>query len=418
MDASGNFWKSLGPGLIFAGAAVGVSHLVQSTRAGADFGLALLLFVLAACLFKYPAFCFGPYYAAATGTSLVEAYRRQSRWALWLFTALTFATMFSIQAAVTATTAGLAVVLTGGLLDTFWFSALLIASCALILGAGGFSWLNGLVRVMVAILTVCTLVATVLVFGHIEWGEVRWFPESFDRSTVFFIAALVGWMPSAVDIAVWHSMWTLARTEQTDHRPSPRESMLDFNVGYLGTALLAVCFVLMGAGVMHGRGVSFSDAAPAFAGQVIDLYASTLGEWSRPLLGTAAFFIMYSTMLTVVDGFPRVLSGLYRRVLTGPETPGEVFAKTPYWIGIAVIGPGSLAIIGLFPTSLKALVDLATTISFLTAPILAWLNHRAVFGPDLDPEQRPPRWLYWLSWAGFLFLTVFAAFYIWLRWLS
>jgi len=28
--------KSLGPGLLFAGAAVGVSHLVQSTRAGAD----------------------------------------------------------------------------------------------------------------------------------------------------------------------------------------------------------------------------------------------------------------------------------------------------------------------------------------------------------------------------------------------
>ena len=27
-------FKSLGPGLLFAGAAVGVSHLVQSTRAG------------------------------------------------------------------------------------------------------------------------------------------------------------------------------------------------------------------------------------------------------------------------------------------------------------------------------------------------------------------------------------------------
>jgi len=31
--------KKLGPGLLFAGAAIGVSHLVQSTRAGADFGL-------------------------------------------------------------------------------------------------------------------------------------------------------------------------------------------------------------------------------------------------------------------------------------------------------------------------------------------------------------------------------------------
>ena len=31
-----NFLKSIGPGLLFAGAAIGVSHLVQSTRAGAD----------------------------------------------------------------------------------------------------------------------------------------------------------------------------------------------------------------------------------------------------------------------------------------------------------------------------------------------------------------------------------------------
>ena len=34
--------KKLGPGLLFAGAAIGVSHLVQSTRAGADFGWGLL----------------------------------------------------------------------------------------------------------------------------------------------------------------------------------------------------------------------------------------------------------------------------------------------------------------------------------------------------------------------------------------
>lgn len=418
MAQTRSFWKSLGPGLLFAGAAVGVSHLVQSTRAGADFGLSLLLFVLAACLFKYPAFCFGPYYAAATGTSLVEAYRRQSRWALGLYAALTFATMFSVQAAVTATTAGLAVVLSGGALDTFWFSALLIGACAAVLSVGGFGWLNSLIRVMVVLLTLCTFVATALVVGSIEWGQVRWFPASFDRGTVFFIAALVGWMPSAIDIAVWHSLWTLARRQQTGHRPSPRESMLDFNVGYLGTALLAVCFVLLGAGVMHGRGVPFAEAAPAFAGQVIDLYATTLGEWSRPLLGAASFCIMFSTTLTVVDGFPRALSGLSQRLLIGPETEGEAFATKPYWLGIAVIGAGSLVLIGLFPTSLKSLVDLATTISFLTAPLLAWMNHRAVFGPDLAPEKRPPRWLWRLSWGGQIFLGGFALFYIWLRWLS
>ena len=43
--------KNLGPGLLFAGAAIGVSHLVQSTRAGADFGLGLLWALLLVNLF-------------------------------------------------------------------------------------------------------------------------------------------------------------------------------------------------------------------------------------------------------------------------------------------------------------------------------------------------------------------------------
>jgi Mn2+/Fe2+ NRAMP family transporter len=38
--------KACGPGLLMAGAAIGVSHLVQSTRAGADFGFQLVAVVL------------------------------------------------------------------------------------------------------------------------------------------------------------------------------------------------------------------------------------------------------------------------------------------------------------------------------------------------------------------------------------
>lgn len=67
--------KTLGPGLLFAGAAIGVSHLVQSTRAGADFGLGLLWALLLVNVFKFPFFQFGPRYASATGESLLEGHK-------------------------------------------------------------------------------------------------------------------------------------------------------------------------------------------------------------------------------------------------------------------------------------------------------------------------------------------------------
>ena len=43
------FLRSFGPGLLWTGTAIGVSHLVQATRAGAD-GLAMALRAVAAVL--------------------------------------------------------------------------------------------------------------------------------------------------------------------------------------------------------------------------------------------------------------------------------------------------------------------------------------------------------------------------------
>ena len=63
---------------------------MQSTRAGADAGFGLAWIILAALVLKYPFFEYGPRYAAATGESLVEGYRRVGRWALWLYLSYNF----------------------------------------------------------------------------------------------------------------------------------------------------------------------------------------------------------------------------------------------------------------------------------------------------------------------------------------
>ena len=121
-----NTLKAIGPGFLFAAAAVGVSHLVQSTRAGAMFGLSLLPIAVLALILKYPFFEFGQRYAAATGTSLLEGYRRQGRWTLALYLVLTLGTMFTVLAGVTYVTAGLAIRLSGLDWPALWWSVLLI----------------------------------------------------------------------------------------------------------------------------------------------------------------------------------------------------------------------------------------------------------------------------------------------------
>lgn len=85
-----SFLRSLGPGLLFAGASIGVSHLVQSTRAGADFGFGLLWALVLVNIFKYPFFQYGPRYASATGESLIVGYKKLGNGILFTYFILTF----------------------------------------------------------------------------------------------------------------------------------------------------------------------------------------------------------------------------------------------------------------------------------------------------------------------------------------
>ena len=73
------FFKTLGPGILFATTAIGVSHLVQSTRAGAEYGFALIGFVLMANILKYPFFEYGSRYANTTGKSLIYGYNKMGK---------------------------------------------------------------------------------------------------------------------------------------------------------------------------------------------------------------------------------------------------------------------------------------------------------------------------------------------------
>ncbi len=390
--------RVLGPGMLFAAAAVGVSHLVQSTRAGAVYGLAMLVPILLANALKYPAFRFGPEYAAATRTSLLEGYRRQGRWALGVYAVLTLGTMFTIEAAVTVVTAGLVIAGLGldpGHGTVVGVSAGLIGVCAALLAIGHYRWLDRVTRVLVGALTACTLAATAMVLPNVSFAPTEWVlsPSSLTRADWMFMAALAGWMPSAIDIAVWQSLWTLARGRDDGRPVSPQDSQVDFHAGYIGTALLALCFMLLGAGVMHGAGVEPAAGAGAFAAQIIGLYTETLGAWAGPIISVAAFAVMFSTTLTVVDGFPRAIAILLARLRTAEDpdvdeqsAPAQVRA---YWIALALLAAGSVAVLAWFMTSLRQMVDVATTLSFLTAPVLALLNHRAMTSDAVPEALRP-----------------------------
>lgn len=407
MPLRNGFWRSFGPGLLWAAAAIGVSHLVQSTRAGADAGFALAWVIVLAIVLKYPFFEYGPRYAAATGESLVEGYLRVGRWALWLYFLITVATALVIQVAIVLFTAFLFRFVFGLTLSLPVVAALVLALCGGLLVTGRFRALDRTIKLVLVLLAVSTLIAAAVSVPRVDAGTLVPWPYAGTGVAFPFILALVGWMPSAIDISVWSSLWTLAKDRDTGTRASVRNALLDFRIGYAGTAVLAFAFVTLGAGVMHGAGQSFDARGTVFVVQLVDLYGEALGAWTRPVVLLAVVTTMFSTALTVIDGFPRAIArslGVLRAGLPTAEG-GFITAEGPaYWASGAILGALTVAVVALFAGSLTGMVDFATIVSFVTAPLLGYINLRAVTADHVPVAYRPGRGLTVLSWLGLALL--------------
>ncbi|MEN8375435.1 MAG: divalent metal cation transporter [Gemmatimonadota bacterium] len=416
--------RSLGPGLLWAGAAIGVSHLVQSTRAGASAGLALAGVILAALVLKYPFFEFAPRYAAATRQSLVEGYARIGRWALWLYLAITLVSSVVVDAAVILLTAFLLRVTLGLTWPIAAVAGALYVACAALLAVGRYRLLDAALKLILAALAASTLVAAAVALPRVDVSTLSLIPEiGGDAGVSFaFLLALAGWMPTAIDLSVWSSLWTLAKDRSTGFVTSVEAARADFLVGYIGTGVLAFAFVILGAAVMFGSEAAFSPQGGEFSLQLIDLYEATLGAWTRPFVMVAVLTTMLSTSLTVIDGFPRALERTIRVLRegvppapaesAGPPSPEEAGGGRGYWISLACLGVAVTIVLTLFAGSLTTMADFATIVSFLTAPVLGYLNLRVIRGREVPERHRPGKGLVALAWVGIIAMSAFGIVYL------
>ena len=406
------WYKLLGPGLLYAGAAIGVSHLVQSTRAGAEFGYGLVWAVLLANFLKYPFFEMGPRYAASTGKSLLHGYQALGKWSLYLYLFITVSTMFIIQSAVTVVTAGLVSEITGLLLDPWVISAGLLVICLGILLIGKFSFLDKTMKLIILILSFTTIAAFAFsLLGTPEQYTMYLTTFSFsDNGNVLFLIALMGWMPAPLDISVWHSVWAVEKSKEINQKIPLKTALLDFKIGYWGTLFLALCFVGLGASTIYGTGIELEASGGGFAKQLLGIYTNSLGTWSYFIIAIAAFTTMFSTTLTCLDAFPRVLSPTTEMLMGSKKSNNQSI----YWIWILIVVIGTIVILSTFLVNMKVMVDFATKVAFITSPILAILNYLVIHGKTMPEENKPNLFLKFLSWIGILYLVGFSIYFLYL----
>ncbi len=425
MNSPNNSWdfkrllKTIGPGLLFAGSAIGTSHLVLSTRAGAHHGMIVFWFILGALIFKYPFFQYGPRYANATGYSLLKGYKDQGQWAVILFMLVIFINMFAVTGAVSAVCAGLLSTMLGaGSIPTpYLVGGTLIFTAGLLL-IGRYMFLDYLIKIIsiVLLFTVGLAFFAVLFKGPIDAVEGFETTSLWEGTGLALMISLIGWMPTGIEVSTMHSIWAVEKMKVEKYKPSLKESLFDFNLGYLFTTILAILFLVIGAFTSYGSGKSLSGKATAFSNELLNIFTTNLGDWSYFIIAIAAFGTIYGTLITAWDAFSRsFIRGLRTfkfGLIDNNSEEQEVFLRKGYNIALPLIGFGGFALFYFSSASMIKMIELATITAFITAPVIAALNLRTIQSKEVPKSHQPSKSMVWFSYLGIFLMLAFSTYYL------
>ncbi|WP_192021448.1 NRAMP family divalent metal transporter [Shewanella sp. WPAGA9] len=394
---------SLGPGILMAAAAIGASHLVSSTRAGAEFGWQLAWVVLLVNLLKYPFFAAGARYTAATNESLLHGYLKQGRSYLLMFTCLNTIAAIASTAGVCMLTAAMLTQFIPLPIDILAFLVLISSLALLILGH--YQLLDKLTKVIMLALTLTTLVAVALAWQHYQGPILTEQTVSpWQWAYVGFLVAMMGWMPAPIEVSAWNSLWLLEKKKT--QTISSKQAIFDFNLGFVVTAILAIIFLALGALVMHGSGEVFSSSGAKFASQLVDLYSDVMGEETRYLIGLVAFLCIFSTTVTVIDGYSRTLD-IGWQLLNNKQDCTKRLTRV-----MLLVSSLGLVLIWFFKGALLPLLEFVMTLAFLTTVIFAWLNLRLMTSETLPEQHRYGTKMKILAGLGLVYLVGFSCLFI------
>ena len=384
--------KLLGPGVLMATAAVGGSHLVASTQAGAKFGWQLALLILVVNLLKYPFFRAGVSYTISTKQTLQQGYLGMGR--RYLAIALGLNTIASVV------NAAALLLFAASLLSYFipfdiaitLSASVVLALILIILLAGHFEGLDNIAKGIMGVLVVATVAVFVVALSNYSAASAPAMapPSPWTLATLGFLVVTMGWMPAPIEISSITSLWL--KRQCKGQAVTPKSALFDFNLGYA---------------VLSTSGIGFSP-------QLISMYSSTIGQWAHWLIALVAFLCIFGSALTVYDGYARVVAEAIALLFNKDKNARNTLV-TPVLLFMAV---ASFIIVLFFKSALLAMLGFAMTLAFVTTPMFAWLNHKLVAQTKLHQDAAPNVVVKLLSYLGLIYLFGFLMVFIWWKWFS
>lgn len=434
--------RRIGPGIIVSGAIVGSGELIVTTKLGAEAGFALLWLILFSCVIKVFLQIELGRYVVSSGHTVLEAFDRvpgpavrigagRLNWLNTLWVVMTVCAALQVGGILL----GLALVFDlealglGAVPGWLWALAFVLVTIAL-LAAGRYRFVERTTAVLVGLFTLSTLVAAAVVqtTAAAITGEdlARGLTPSIPPDGIVTAFAVLGITGVGANELVFYPYWCLEKGYARHVGPadgSPqwrgrargwiRVMQLDAWIACALYTTGTVAFYLLGAAVLHRRGLAVDD--DALHESLSQVYTAGLGDavgtWVYALGAIAVLFSTFfvwaaseSRILTDavhVFGLRRLDAAARRRVIRVLCVALPVFT----WLVVLAVGrPVGLVLVGA--------IAQAAMLPFLALAI-CMLRYRET-RPEIAPRSviDPFLWLAVLSTGGisaYQLMTVFGA---------
>ncbi len=316
----------LGPSLIISAAIVGSGELIVTPKVGAANGFSLLWFVILGCVVKVFVQIELARLAVVERISTLEALDRvpgprlRASWLMWFWLAMYCGLVFQVGGLIGG------VVLVCRTMGFTWSPHVLLvaitASCALLLLSGRYGPVEKGSTVMVAMFTLSTIVALVT----LQWTPYRVSSAdlveglSFHMPASFTVAfAAFGIIGVGASELIYYPYWCLEKgyarhIGARDDSPAWRGRAAGWlRVLHADAALsliiytsATVAFYILGAAVLHGRGVQVTDSE--LIETLSHMYRDTLGVAGSWVFLIGAFAVLYSTFFVATASNARLFA--------------------------------------------------------------------------------------------------------------
>jgi len=420
----GGLVRHLGPGFIITATIVGSGELIVTPKLGASVGFSLLWFIVLGCVLKVFVQIQLARTAVATGRTTLDALnslpgpRWRVSWVLWLWLAMYLSLIFQVSGIVGGIAGVFAELGIGG--GPRAWALPVGVSCALLLASGRYSVVERGSTWMVALFTVSAVVSVGVlqstpyqITASQLWSGLQFrLPDSF---TVAFAA--FGVIGVGASELIYYPYWCLEKGYARHVGPDDgtaawaprargwmRVMRMDAGVSLLLYTSITVAFYLLGAAVLHARGLDVTNADMIHV--LSQMFRQTFGEWTLVIFLTGAFFVLYSTYFGATAANARLAAdGLVLFGLTRYHDEAARLRVVRWFsIGISLL----CALVYLLWSQPLTLVLIGATGQALMLPFLGLAAVR--FNRDIDPRLRGPAWEtvgLWLSAAAMVVLGVY-----------